>query len=759
MDENFNPNRVVQGSGEVFGKSSASSHGGGEGASCCADGNAPLFAMLGALEDGQVGVAGDIVAIRAGPETYHPIKALKGMASESDVIVLSCLTKAPAAGEATSAVRSALQSVIVRPPPAMIHSPGPGGRATTAGGVVHDLRAISPSAHSAVVDSSLLRAFTPTRARTVLAGLTPPPAGGSTGELPTIVAGVCGGGGGLCLLGQRATSEGFSAFSVRRESELEGDGGEEQGEMPRIDELLCEFGGRARASARALYDLWGTSNGDLVGGGGGAGGGSQAEAKEGPFARLATEWDCSSHATRALGTAPPPACSSLLLVGGECPPSTVSLALRGDIETLSAAAAVGHALTPRARRKTKGPFGNGSGGVDDGGSDGASLESERQERERWDEDLEVLLSGSENMAAFAALLTNAPAGDGDGENGSERHGAGEDDDTAVQERNDGGGLGEEEIDSSRQERAGKLRGDLDFSERLWDLAARASDVEGVRAAIGSAFEAVGEGQIFPVISRDNKTTVGNHIRDGVSMAREARRYHDGSLAGIGVPPAEANAKAWRERGSALLAGTETLAKAFVELGVHKVTRDLLHWLEVHAGVLAADVDRALPTAVGARPAASSDGDGGDRRLDRLLTLADTLDLVALAQSYGAPWRQLAHPVFWELFLEPAMGGGMDGGLATGTAWETVSYTLARAGLFQLGGADEPPVLSRETARAAQAALHGCPAHLVPEVLSSVTGDESFLALKRRQLERKAKVPSAGSDAAAVFVCEQRFTPW
>ncbi|CAN0591663.1 unnamed protein product, partial [Ectocarpus sp. 12 AP-2014] len=135
-----------------------------------------------------------------------------------------------------------------------------------------------------------------------------------------------------------------------------------------------------------------------------------------------------------------------------------------------------------------------------------------------------------------------------------------------------------------QEVPEKVRGDLDFSERLWELAARAADVEGVRSAVALAFDAVGEGQIFPVISRDSKTVVGCHIRDGVAMAREAR-YQDGTSACLGD---KANAEAWRERGSALLADEDALANAFVELGVHKVTRDLLHWLEAYAGVLAAD---------------------------------------------------------------------------------------------------------------------------------------------------------------------------
>lgn len=735
------------------------------------------------------------------------------MASERDVIILSCLTKAPPAGEATVAVRSALQRVIVRTPLAMIHNPGPGGLATAAAaaavaggaGGVPNLRAISPSAHSAVIDSNLLRAFTVTRARTILAGLSPPSArGDGTRELPTVVAGVAGGPAGLCFLGQRATPEGYSSFSIRRESESEGGG-----QALRIDDLMDEYGGRAHASARALYDLWGTSHGDVLSAA------LQEGAKASPFARLATEWDCSSHATRTLGSAPPPACSSLLLIGGECPTSNVSLALRGDIETLSTAATMGQAQTPQARRKAKGPFKGGGGG--EGGdtaastscaSGDASPKAEQQERLRWDEDLQALLSGSENMAELAARRREAHARDGnDGgsEDGSEAREVGED--TAVQERQDGGGLGEEEnVGSGRQE--DKFRGDLDFSERLWELAARAHDVESVRSVVALAFDAVGEGQIFPVISRDNKTASGSHIRDGVAMAREAR-YHDGASVGVGVPRDEAKAEAWRERGSAMLADTEALSRAFVELGVHKVARDLLHGLEVHAGVLAADVDRVLPTASAGsdRPSSSSAG-AGDRRLDRLLTLADTLDLVALAQSYGAPWRQvralahnglatlrrssaaagssslspspvfslglpkpipplarckLAHPVFWELYLEPARGGRVDDSTAAGnmatSAMETVSYTTATAGLFQLKGVDEPPVLSGGAARAAQAALRGVGEHLIPEVLASVTGVESFAELKRRQLELRAKGASAGGDASAVFVCEHRYTPW
>ncbi|CAM9404625.1 unnamed protein product [Pylaiella littoralis] len=804
MDENFNPNRMVHGSNDALGSSSINSNRNEE--APVADGDAPLAALLGALEDGEVAVAGDLVAIRAGPETYHPIKALKGMASERDVIILSCLVKAPAAGETTAAVRSVLQRVIVRAPLAVIHNPGSGGLAAAGAaggaGAVPNLRAISPSAHSAVIDNNLLRAFTATRARIILARLRPPAAvGDGTRELPTVVAGAVGGLTGYCFLGQRQTPEGFSSFSIRRESESEGGG-----QALRIDDLMREFGGPAHASVRALYDLRETSNGDVLSAA------LEEGAKASPFARLATEWDCSGYATRTLGSPPPPVCSSLLLVGGECPSSTVSLAIRGDIETLSIAATTGQPQTPQAQRIAKGPFGGGGGDTTAStsrASGDASPEVEQQERLQWDEDLQALLSGSENLAEFAARPRGAHARDGGNSSQDESEAPEVGEDTAVQERQDGGGLGDEEnVGSGRQEE--KFRGDLDFSEKLWEVAARAHDVESVRSAVMLAFDAVGEGQLFPDISRDNNTAAGSHLRDGVAMAQEAR-YRDGASVGAGVPRDEAKAKAWRERGSAMLADTETLSRAFVELGVHKVTRDLLHALDVRTGVLATDVDGVLPAATtGTSSDRSSSGDGtGDRRLDRLLTLADTLDLVALAQSYGAPWKQvqalaysglatlrrfftaavssssssspspvfpvglpnpipprarckLTHPVFWELYLEPARSGGLDdpkaaGSIATSVI-HTVSYTMATAGLLQLKGVDEPPMLSGGAARAALAALRGVGEHLIPEVLSSVAGVESFTELKRRQLELRAKGASAGGDATAVFVCEHRYFP-
>lgn len=86
MDENFNPNRTMDGSSILGGSgkqafdintSSSSFDQNTRDAGARADVNGSLIAVLGGLEDGQVAVVGDLVAIRAGPETYHPIKALK----------------------------------------------------------------------------------------------------------------------------------------------------------------------------------------------------------------------------------------------------------------------------------------------------------------------------------------------------------------------------------------------------------------------------------------------------------------------------------------------------------------------------------------------------------------------------------------------------------------------------------------------------------------------------------------------------------
>lgn len=671
----------------------------------------------------------------------------------------------------------------------------PGSSGTVGTTMTQDLRALLPSAHAAVIDGTFLRAFTATRARTILAGLTPLPAPGHRG-LPMVVAGVAGGLSGLCFLGQRASPIGYSMFSIYRDSEVESGRDGSSGQGVKIDELMHEHGRRGKVSACALYDLWVTSNGHVFDECSLDGAGPIS-----PFARLAAVWDCSSHASRTLGSPPPSACSSLLLVGGAGVPRTATGEIRRSIYTLMAAAGL-----LQERQRTEGPFGCANRG-DDGG---ASSRAEEEERMRWNEELETLLSCSENMAEYAIR----PRGDftnGDDATGSDRGKGAHDDDTAVQNRKDGGGLGAEGSGDEYQDETDIRRADLDFSERLWELAARSVNIEGVRSAISEAFCAVGEGVIFPVVSRDNQTAIGRCIRDGVAMAREAR-YHDGEAVGTSDSPDKTKATAWRERGSAIIENTHSLAEAFIELGVYKITRDLLFWFETRAGVVATEIERVFHGVTHDKPqlgekqpvAAHLSSEAlRDCRLQQLVTLADTVDLVMLAKSYGAPWRQvralahagiavlgqtrgsdgesefsslspmpvfpvvlprpipararskLAHPVSWELLLEP------DDAVAGIGAEDTISYVVMSASVFQVKGVDEPLLLSAGAARVAQEALEGCPTQLIPEVLSSVAGVDSFAELMRRQRELRVQkaVTLDGDDGTGVFVCERRFIPW
>lgn len=109
MDENFN-NRAVDGSKVLFSESVVNSN---SSSNCSghaiADADVPLSDVLGALEDGRVAIAGDLVAIRAGPETYHPIKALKVMPEIEKPLVQHSLSTHNSASKVLFSVCKAVQ--------------------------------------------------------------------------------------------------------------------------------------------------------------------------------------------------------------------------------------------------------------------------------------------------------------------------------------------------------------------------------------------------------------------------------------------------------------------------------------------------------------------------------------------------------------------------------------------------------------------------------------------------------------------------
>lgn len=82
MDENFDPNHAVDVLIEGLDAEEGDTLKGGlqrpnVSDTATADVDTSMISVLGNLIDGKVAVIGDIVAIRAGPDTYHPIKAIK----------------------------------------------------------------------------------------------------------------------------------------------------------------------------------------------------------------------------------------------------------------------------------------------------------------------------------------------------------------------------------------------------------------------------------------------------------------------------------------------------------------------------------------------------------------------------------------------------------------------------------------------------------------------------------------------------------
>ncbi|CAM9736297.1 unnamed protein product [Choristocarpus tenellus] len=619
-------------------------------------GGSVLKTTLYGLEDGKVEVLGDLVVLRAGPRTYHPLKALKGMHSQDDLILISCLPKAPPP-EATSLVRSALQQVLIRSSRSLKLV----GEGVATSSMPH-LHSMCPSTHDRLVDTRLIRAIPLARAREILAGLTPPDKE-QLPNLPAVVIAVYGWGN-LCYIGHQTADMGYSTFTVRPAdmSELVHPGGGE-GQARGVDDLIQDFSGGGSgevcATARALYDLWGSSDDDVVGGS--VSEVEDAAAGDNPlFARLAVEWDClRSGNTRVLGSPPPPACSSLLLIAGTCPLTPASLALRTDLEMLTsmeqdatAAAAAASTTIVHAEKPSTSP--SGMSATEHLVEHHERKQPWRLSHPQWQADLEALLSGSEHLADLAA-----PKGVVNNEGGDDR----------VQNRTSGLGvqggenetLGEETGGEGGDGVQGPRRDDLDFSELLWDLLAVApSPEDDARAALAAAFKALGEGRIFPVMSRGNNTTIGRHFRDGIAIAREARYpmrtstiAHSGERFG-GAQAGTASAREWAECGASMLRSQPKVAMACLELGIHKVQRDLAHRFEIETGLSADELARALPIEPDLALELVEDAKPQDldtaakaaaAAVARLGVLADTLDLVALAQTCGAPWRQaraLAH---------------------------------------------------------------------------------------------------------------------
>jgi hypothetical protein len=65
------------------------------------------------------------------------------------------------------------------------------------------------------------------------------------------------------------------------------------------------------------------------------------------------------------------------------------------------------------------------------------------------------------------------------------------------------------------------RGDLDFTERLWDLCKAANSFEDMRAALAQVFRALQSGRLQPMVHKSNTTAIGTVARQCLMRTTDA----------------------------------------------------------------------------------------------------------------------------------------------------------------------------------------------------------------------------------------------
>ncbi|CAM9686641.1 unnamed protein product [Chrysoparadoxa australica] len=113
---------------------------------------------------------------------------------------------------------------------------------------------------------------------------------------------------------------------------------------------------------------------------------------------------------------------------------------------------------------------------------------------------------------------------------------------------------------------------------------------------------------------------------------------------------EESIKVWKETAeSTATQATEKALPACLELGVFKISRDLLHWFELQVGVSSAELRHFLEGV--------HNLNGGVETVHSLGLVVDVVDVITLAMTCGAPWsamRALAEAAL-HAFLPPAPG--------------------------------------------------------------------------------------------------------
>ncbi|KAG5178060.1 hypothetical protein JKP88DRAFT_350445 [Tribonema minus] len=448
-----------------------------------------------------------------------------------------------------------------------------------------------------VDDGSVLQALEPGRARTVLGQLA------AEGFQLTIVAAVRGPAG-LCCLGQRvAPRTGYETLAVHCRTSAD----EEKSDV--LSTAADAVAGAAAAWLDAAFS----------GGGAlpqpsmrvralyemwGAGDSSEGAAADAPTGALLCEWDCAGGRHRGVGDGPPATCRSQLIVGGRAMLSAACHTFRAG------------------------------------------------EQPPWQGHLQQLLSASADEAALSTFGDESAADNG---SSAVTAGQGPDDSMLLDATLD--------IGFSRSAAPTKIavRGDLDFSERLWEVAANMATGEEMAAALTQAAAAVRAGSLLPAIGTHNTTAVAGAIAACLRRAQEQQYGGRSQAATLSSKRSEA---AVLDAGpaAALLEGrppsaTEAAA-LLVELGLHKVANDMRHWFTLEAALSTGDLHWHLNCHVGAvddvgdveehwrsplaphyRVGAADNAGDVEQAIRRLSLAADAAEVVTLAAACSAPWQQ------------------------------------------------------------------------------------------------------------------------
>lgn len=303
---------------------------------------------------------------------------------------------------------------------------------------------------------------------------------------------------------------------------------------------------------------------------------------------------------------------------------------------------------------------------------------------------------------------------------------------------------------------------LDFCEQLWPLLASAAveddaetgeqsglaaaaRVSALLAQLDHTLNGDSAALFLPTIDARNPTTLAARLRAGVATAR-ARRYNAGGT-GSGdaakIPPA-----------------TAPLAMA-VEVGVWRLQSDLQHWLSTNIGALSAEESAFwLPKVIGPFDSAPA-STVLDTACARLEGLVHALEVALRARACGAPWaavQPLARRVlrrFRQVLQRPQAGAApnifsanLEDGLCATTralmldhplVWEmslsasgdesdaddltyTLCMTTERIEPWSRGA--PPPALSAVTLERARRSLADCEPRHRSEALRAICGRES-----------------------------------